>query len=355
MNAAGQPPVVAKNQAPNAQPDSDVGMEAKEPWYKRVQPEAYAMPALMVLVILFFSLWSKTSDAYATSANLQIVLGSQAVLAIVALAALVPLVCNQWDLSVGAVAGLSAVFVASALSSGWPIILGLGLGVALGAGVGLVNALLVTKVGTNAVITTLGTAAIVAGVINQKTGGVALVSEIPNTVVDFGSGTAILGIPNTAIVMAIVAIVVYYVLVNTALGRYLYALGSNPEAARLTGLRTNLLLAMTFIVSGTLAGAAGALQVSYAAGADPRVGESFTLPALAAAFLSAAAIKPGRYNVGGVLVAIFFLASLNSGLNIAGAPPYVSQYVNGAALIVGVGMAVAMGRRRAGSTVVVPE
>lgn len=321
----------------------------------RFQPEAYAMPLLAVLVIIFFSTWSKTGSIYASSANLQIVLGGQAVLAIVALAALVPLVCNQWDLSVGASAGLSAVFVASALSSGWPIAMGLALGVGLGAFVGVCNALLVTKVRTNAVITTLGTSAIVAGVINQKTGGVALVSEIPNSVVDFGSGKAVLGIPNTALVLLVVAIGVYYVLAHTAFGRYLYALGSNPEAARLTGLRTDLLLGSTFIISGTLAGAAGALQVAYAAGADPRVGEGFTLPALAAAFLSAAAIKPGRYNVGGVLVAIFFLAALNSGLSLAGAPPYVSQYVNGAALIVGVGMAVSMGRRRAGSVTVTPE
>ena len=86
--------------------------------------------------------------------------------------------------------------------------------------------------------------------------------------------------------------------------------------------------------------------MARAGGADPRVGESFTLPALAAAFLSAAAIKPGHYNVGGVLVAIFFLAALNSGLNLAGAANYVSNYVNGAALIVGVGLAGFMGRRR---------
>jgi ribose transport system permease protein len=74
---------------------------------------------------------------------------------------------------------------------------------------------------------------------------------------------------------------------------------------------------------------------------------AFLLPALAAAFLSAASVKPGRYNVGGVLVAIFFLAVLNSGLNLAGAAPYVSDYVNGAALIIGVGLALVMRRRRA--------
>jgi len=98
------------------------------------------------------------------------------------------------------------------------------------------------------------------------------------------------------------------------------------------------------VASGTLAGAAGVLQVARAAGADPRVGETFTLPALAAAFLSAAAIRAGQYNVGGVLVAIFFLAAINSGLNLAGAEPYISSFVNGGALIIGVSLAVYLGR-----------
>jgi ribose transport system permease protein len=89
--------------------------------------------------------------------------------------------------------------------------------------------------------------------------------------------------------------------------------------------------------------------VARAGGADPAVGDGFTLPALAAAFLSAAAVKPGRYNVGGALVAIFFLAVLNNGLNLAGAQPYVASYVNGVALVAGVGLAAYLQRRRSGA------
>ncbi len=79
---------------------------------------------------------------------------------------------------------------------------------------------------------------------------------------------------------------------------------------------------------------------------DPRVGDSLTLPALAAAFLSAATIKPGQYNVFGTLVAVYFLAVLNSGLSLAGAQDYVASFVNGGALIVGVALAVRLGSRR---------
>jgi ribose transport system permease protein len=307
--------------------------------------EAYALVALLMLVVVFFSFYGPTSATFPTTANLQAIIGNNSVLAIVALAALIPLVCNEFDLSVGAVAGVSSVFVASALSSGTPVVVAILIGVGIGLGIGIANALIITRFGVNAVITTLGTATILAGVNQAKTGGLAIVSNIPESVTSFGSGNTI-SIPRTAFALAVVAIAVTYLLVHTPFGRYAYALGSNPEAARLVGLRTGRTLGLTFVASGALAGAAGVLQVARAGGADPRVGESFTLPALAAAFLSAAAIKPGRYNVGGVLVAIFFLAALNSGLNLAGAEPYLTNYVNGGALIVGVGLAAFLGRRR---------
>ncbi|UGS34386.1 ABC transporter permease [Capillimicrobium parvum] len=311
--------------------------------------EAYAMVGLLVIVVLFFSFYSKTADTFPTAANLQATISNQAVIAVIALAALIPLVCNQWDLSVGAIAGLSSVFVASALSTGTPVWVGILLGLGLGLLVGGFNALIVTRLRVNAVIATLGTATILEGVVNQKTNGLAVVSNLPASITNFGSGNW-LGIPRTAYLLAIVALVVYYLLIHTPAGRYLYALGSNPKGARLVGLQTRLLIAGTFIAAGLLSGLAGIMQVARAGGADPNVGAGFTLPALAAAFLSAAAIKPGRYNVGGTLVAIFFLAALNSGLNLAGAAPYVNSYVNGAALIVGIGLAANLGRKRTGES-----
>lgn len=308
--------------------------------------ERYALVLLTVAVAVFFSVYGPTASVFLTSGNLQVMIGGQSVLAIVALAALVPLICGQFDLSVGAIAGTAAIFCAAALSSGMAVPLAILLAIAIGVAAGTVNALIITRGGVNAVIATLGTAAILGGIINQKTHGLALVSNIPRSVVSFGTGNW-LGIPRTAYVMVLFALAVYYMLAYTPFGRHLQALGSNAQAAGLVGLRTDRLLGMTFVISGALSGAAGALLVARSGGADPRSGEAFTLPALAAAFLSAAAIAPGRYNVLGGLVAIFFLAVLNSGLTLAGAEPYVNQYVNGAALIVGVGLAAYLGRKRA--------
>lgn len=310
--------------------------------------EAYAMVGLLALVVIFFSFYSKTSEIFPTSANVEQLIGGQAVVAIIALAALIPLICNEWDLSVGATAGMSSIFAAAAMSHGTPVILAILLGIGLGALVGLLNAVIITRVGVSAVITTLGMATIIEGVVNQKSGGLAIVADIPSSVVQFGSENW-LGVPRTAYALALAALVVYYALNHTPVGRQLYALGANYEGARLVGLRTKVLLGGTFVAAGALAGAAGVLQVARAGGADPRVGTSLTLPALAAAFLSAAAIKPGRFNVAGTLVAIFFLAALNNGLNLAGAAPYVSSYINGGALILGVGLAAFLGRKRTGA------
>lgn len=306
--------------------------------------EAYAFLGLLIAAAIFFSVWPETSDTFTSAANIRTLIASNSVVAIVALGALVPLVCYEFDLSVGAIAGLSAVFVATALAGGSSVPVVLAIGIGLGVLVGLINALLITRVGVNAVITTLGMSIILAGVVNQKTEGIAVTGDIPLSFSEFGSSNW-LGIPKPAFVLVVVAVAVYYLLAHTPYGRYLYAFGSNRDAARLVGIRTKLTLGLTFVIAGGLSGLAGLLQVSRAGSADPKLGETFTLPALAAAFLSAAAIKPGRYNVWGTLVAIFFLAVINNGLNLAGSPQYVTNYVNGAALIIGVGLAVKLGRR----------
>ncbi|RFS87388.1 ABC transporter permease [Actinomadura spongiicola] len=307
--------------------------------------EAYALIGLLVVIAIFFSVWPRTSGSFASVANLQILIGNQAAIGIIALGALIPLIANEWDLSIGSVAGVTAVFTAAALSGGHGLLLSGLIGIGCGLVIGLANALIITRGRVNAVITTLGVSTILEGVVNQRTNGVAITTNIPDSVVNFGLGTTA-GIPRVALVLIAVALLVYYVLDHTPWGRYLFALGSSPSAARLVGIRTGLVVGVAFVSASLLASVGGILQVARQAGADPRVGAAFTLPALAAAFLSAASVKPGKYNVGGTLVAILFLAVLNNGLSLAGVPAYVSSYLNGVALVVGVGLSAWLGRRR---------
>jgi ribose transport system permease protein len=306
--------------------------------------ESYALLVLLVVMVIFFSVWPQTSDVFLTAANLRILVASQAVLGVVALGALIPLICGEFDLAVGAVAALSAVLVAQVLSAGAPIWLGLLAALGVGAAVGVANGLIVTKAGVNAVVATLGMSTILVGVIRHDTGGLAPPSDIPAALTDFGNGT-ILGLPIIFVALLAAAGIVYFVLDHTPVGRQIYALGSNPAAAALVGLKKNRLRGLALFVGAVLCGVAGWLYVARAGGADPKLSGTFTLPALAAAFLSAASVRPGRYNVWGAIIAIYFLAVLNNGLNLAGAETYVSEYLNGAALIAGVALAAVMRKR----------
>ncbi len=308
--------------------------------------ESYALLVLLAGMVLFFSFWPATSEVFPTAANLRILVASQAVLGVVALGALVPLVCQEFDLSVGAITALSAVATAQILSAGQPIIAGIVAAIGIGALVGVANGLIVTRLGVNAVVTTLGMATLLVGIIRQNTGGLAPPSDIPEALTDFGAGS-VLGVPLVFIALLVIAFAVYFLLDHTTLGRQIYALGSNPAAAELVGLRTRRLRFLALTIGGTLCGIAALLYVARAGGADPKLSGTFTLPALAAAFLSAASVQPGRYNVWGAIIAIYFLAVLNNGLNLAGAQPFVADYLNGAALILGVALAAFMRRRGA--------
>lgn len=307
--------------------------------------EAYALLILLGVIALFFCLWPQTSDTFPTVANLRILVASQAVIGVISLGALLPLLCNEFDLSVGNVAALSAVFAASYLSGEGNVLAAVGLAVLVGLVVGGANALIVTRGHVSGVITTLGMSTILAGVILQRTGGLAPASDIPQSLTNFGTGL-VAGIPAIFITLIVIAGAVYFVLSHTTFGRQMYAVGSNVKAAELVGLHVDRIRGIAFMAGSVLCAIGGLLYVARAGGASPNVGATFTLPALAAAFLSAAAVRPGRFNVWGTVIAIFFLAVLNNGLNLAGVEPYVNDYVNGGALIIGVALAAVLYRRR---------
>jgi ribose transport system permease protein len=307
--------------------------------------EAYALVVLAIIAAIVFSVLPATSDTFPTLTNFQAITGSQAVLIVATMAVLVPLICGQFDLSVGANIGLSSVIAGSLLEAGAPLAIAIAAGIASGIAVGVVNGGLVTRAGVNAVIVTLGTATIIHGIVQARTGGQSITEGIPVSLLELGSGQ-VLDIPKIFIAAIVVAATVYYVLAFLPYGRQLYMLGANRRATELVGLPANRLLFSCFVLGGALAGVAGVLQLARAGSAVPNVGETFTLPAFAAAFLGAAAIKPGRYNVGGAVTAIAFLAIISGGLNLAGAKPYITDFVNGTALITGVALAVYLRRRR---------
>ncbi len=306
--------------------------------------ERYALVILFVIVCGLFGIFG--SDKFLSIQNAQDIAGNQVVLGILALAVIIPLVCGQFDLSVGAVLGLSNIVFAAAMSVySVPILPAALIAILSGGAVGLVNGLLVARVKVNSLITTLGMATVISGVVGWYTEGQQIARNIPNLIVDLGTGFWF-GIPIGVYLLVVAALLVWYLLEYTPFGRYLHAVGSNEVAARVSGLKVNRLVLMSFVISGLVAGLAGVVQVARIGAGQPSIGPNYLLPALSAAFLGATAIQPGRYNVWGTIVAVFFIAVSVSGLALAGAPYYVGPIFTGGALVIAVAVSTLIARRR---------
>jgi ribose transport system permease protein len=141
-------------------------------------------------------------------------------------------------------------------------------------------------------------------------------------------------------------LVTWYVLTQIPYGRSLEAIGSNEAAARLVGIKTERAVWIAFIISGALAAAAGALQTSRAGSGDPQTASAFLFPALAAVFIGATTIKPGRYNVWGTMIGVYFVAISVSGFALKGADVWVQPVFNGGSLIAAVALSTFSARSR---------
>jgi ribose transport system permease protein len=312
--------------------------------------EKYALAVLFALLCLFFSTYDSTAATFPSLTNIRNIFGNESVVAVAALASIVPLTCGQFDLSVGAVLGLSSIVTGSAAATHHlPVVVAVLLGVLVGAMVGVFNGWLVAYRGVNALIATLGTSTLVAGLVSQYTHDQVLSVGIPASLTNLGSGQ-LLGVPRTVYAVVLVAVLLYYVLRHTPYGRYLASVGASPTSARLVGLNVARMTLSSFVLSGALSGVAGVLLLARAGTANPQVGPGFTLAALSAAFLGATTIRPGTFNVPGTLLGVLFVAVSVNGLVLAGAADWVEPTFNGAALLVAVTLSTAIARRRAGRT-----
>jgi ribose transport system permease protein len=152
----------------------------------------------------------------------------------------------------------------------------------------------------------------------------------------------VLSVPFSVYIMIVLALCVCYVLDHTHVGRAVYATGGNADAARLAGVRTELVVVLSLMACSLLAGVAGILLSSSLATGDPTIGPGYMLPAFAAAFLGSTQFRNGRFNVLGTVVAVYVLATGVKGLQLAGAPVWIPDLFNGVALLV----AVAVNRRQ---------
>jgi ribose transport system permease protein len=292
---------------------------------------------LLIFLVLAFGAFSLARpSAFASWANIKTTLDQQMPVIIGGLAAMIPLLTGEIDLSVAANISLANIFLAGLTTNDhYPVPAAVVLAILVSTAVGAVNGLVVVKLQVTSFVATLGMATLIGGIglAYSNSSDILTVPGAVTTMVRYQLTGLPLSVFYGAAAMLVVAIVLRYLPV----GRKLRAVGANPRAAALTGIRPGLYRMASFTLGGTLAGIAGVVitgQLGTATAAG--TANALLLPIFAAVFLGSTAFTPGRPNVLGLFVAALFLAFVSSGLVLLGASQWVSPLINGAALILAV-------------------
>ncbi|HWC83226.1 MAG TPA: ABC transporter permease [Pseudonocardiaceae bacterium] len=270
------------------------------------------------------------SPVFLTSSNLLNVALATSVTALLASGQTFVIILGEIDLSVGAVLGFSAIITALVLRS-QPTVVGLLVGLAIGAGCGLVNGLLVTRTRMPSFIATLATMSILGGLALQLSQG----NPVAVTDYDFqniGQARAA-GVPVPVWLMIVVFVVSGLLLARTRFGRYVYATGDNGEAAKLSGIPVHRVKIWAFVLSGLLAALAGFIVTARLSTAEPTAGTGLELEAIAAVIIGGTSLAGGRGNLIGTIVGAFILGVVDNGMNLLNVSPFLQDVVKGGVIL----------------------
>ena len=306
--------------------------------------EAYALLIAWLGIIIVFSFVKP--ETFAQWSNVSSILASNAILVVITLALIIPLTTGDFDLSVASVAGLSAVTVAQLnVNLGWPLWAAILAAFAVAFLVGAINGGLIVLLGIESLIVTLGMSTIITGVMLWVTDA-RTVTGVDPALVDMVIRNRFLGIPFIFYYALILTFIIWYIFQFTPLGQRLLVAGRNRDVARLAGIRVGLLRWGAMVAASLIAALAGILIVGLSGSAGPSTGLDYLLPAFAAAFLGSTAIRPGRFNAWGTFVAVYFLVTGITALQLLGAKTFVQYLFYGTALILAVALSQHIKRRR---------
>lgn len=316
---------------------SDTGYD----WLRRVWSFGTLIGFLLVVVVF----WWQKPDTFMTVRNWLNITQQVSILGVVAFTMTIVMVTGDFDLSVGSMASLAGITAALLFQAERPI--GEAIIVALAAGLtgGVINGLLVAYVGISPFVTTLGTLTMFSGLAFYISDGKTIFGRaIPAAFSDFARNGISLGvineqqvtIPNLTLLALIVLIVIYVLLEHTVLGRRLYAIGGNREAAYLGGVRVRWLRLLAFVMAGAGASVAGLMLVSRLASANPTQGDGLMLNAIAAVFLGMTMSEEGEPHVFATLLGVLILGVLANGLTQMQIDSYIQQILIGAIIILAV-------------------
>ena len=297
------------------------------------EPERFALIGVWIAVIVAFSF---ATDRFLTEGNIASMLGSQTVLLILALGLLIPLRVGDLDLSIAATLGLSAMLVAILnVNQGWGIVPACLAAVAAGALVGAVNGAIVVRFDINPLIVTLGMSTLLSGVVFWMSDS-ATISGIDRVLSDAVLTRTVTSVPVNFWYAVVLCGLIWYVFDFTPLGQRLLFVGQSTDMARLNGIAVGRTRLLALTASGTIAAIAGVVLAGTTGSADPNSSASFLLPAFAACFLGSTTLTIGRFNPWGTFIALYFIVTGTTGLQLLGAQNYVQQLFYGAALIIAV-------------------
>ena len=299
----------------------------------RVREAGIALALLIVVLIV-----AVQEPRFLDLDNLEEILLSVSILAIVAIGQTLVVLTRNVDLSVGSMVGIVAFVCADTIkqSPGTSIVLIILLGILIGAGLGVVNGLLVTVGKVPAIVATLGTLYIFRGIdFTIAEGEQVNAADVPQAYLDLATGK-VLGIPSLILIAAVVVLVASSLLKRSRGGRQLYAIGSNPDAARLSGVSSNKLVFVAFVLCGALCGLAGVLWGARFGTVDARAATGFELAVVAAVVVGGVNIFGGSGTAIGAALGAILLGTIENGLAILKLNPFWLQAIQGAVIIAAV-------------------
>lgn len=301
--------------------------------------QRYGGVLLLAAMIVLFTI--TLPGKFLTFDNLVGITGNQTIGGIVALGLLLPLAAGVFDISIGGVMTLGIVLVTwlfQTTAGDMPIPAAIAISLAVGLIAGVINGFLVIRTKIDPFIATIATSSVFVGISKMIANGETIARDIPPSFTEIGRAE-IFDLPLSIVYLAVLAAIVWYVLDYTPFGRQVYATGAGREAARLSGVRTDRIIFITFVLSALLATLAGIIYAARLGSGPPNTGAAYLLPAFASAFLGSTMIKPGRFNVPGLLVALFIVAVGINGLQLYGIEFWVVDIYQGLALIIAVVLA----------------
>ncbi|HEX8159985.1 MAG TPA: ABC transporter permease [Solirubrobacteraceae bacterium] len=288
---------------------------------------------LIVLLVLFGAL-TYASDEFLTGANMGNLARQVAVFGIIAVGQLLVIITAGIDLSVGSVLGLTGCITAELLVHGVAIVPAILGGLAAGAAIGVFNGVLVAYGKLPPFIVTLGMLGIARGAVLVLTDA-STVQPLPESFANIANGS-LLGLPNLLWMFVAVVVITAFILRRTVFGRYIYAIGSNPESARLAGVPVTRVLVAVYAIAGLLAAVGGVLLTSRLNAGIPTGGTGYELNAIAACVIGGASLFGAKGGAYGAAAGALIVGTLNNGGNLLNIKTFYLQMIIGALILIAV-------------------